>query len=103
MNKEEILAKSRAENNDEGLKNVENRGRKIGFIAYSCVFLFLTLFNYVSGRDNYIANALFTAFVAGESYPMYTFTKKKKYLILVMIGAFASFLSLLSYIESVLR
>lgn len=34
MNKEEILSKSRAEENDEGLRDAENNGRKIGITAF---------------------------------------------------------------------
>ena len=34
MNKEEILAKSRKENNDEGKKNAENKGREIGIVSF---------------------------------------------------------------------
>ncbi|MDO4170034.1 MAG: DUF6442 family protein [Lachnospiraceae bacterium] len=102
MNKEEILAKSRAENNDEGVKNIENESIRIGFKACSCVFIFIILFNYFTGKDNYVPFAMFCAFAAAESYPKYTFTRNKKYIFFIIIDAIASILSLLSYVESVL-
>lgn len=38
MNKDEILAKSRRENKDEGMENIENKGRKAGITALSINF-----------------------------------------------------------------
>ena len=39
MKKDEILQKSRQSNNDEGMDYAENRGRKIGFIAFAISFI----------------------------------------------------------------
>lgn len=102
MDREEILAKSRKENRDEGLKNAENRGRKIGFTAFSCVFFFIVFFNLFCGKDNYVPIAMFWAFVSAEAYPKYKFTKDKSFLITTICGAMASFGALLCYVASVL-
>ena len=34
MNKEDILARSRAEQNDEGMRDAEEKGRRIGIRAF---------------------------------------------------------------------
>ena len=49
MNREEILAKSRAEKTDEGMQQAENRGRRIGISAFCCVYVFIVIFNFVQG------------------------------------------------------
>lgn len=49
MNREEILAKSRAEKTDEGMQQAENRGRRIGVSAFCCVYVFIVIFNFVQG------------------------------------------------------
>ncbi len=90
MNKDEILARSRKENKDEGITCAENRGRKIGISAFCFVFGFIVLFNFFNGQSSYAPMAMFFAFIAAESYPMYSFTKNKGYLIPVVSGAAAS-------------
>ena len=71
MNREEILAKSRAEKMDEGMQQAENRGRRIGVSAFCCVYVFIVIFNFVQGYPSYGFHAMFWAFVAAEAYPNY--------------------------------
>lgn len=61
MDKEEILAKSRQEKKDEGMTEAENRGRRIGVMAFSAIFIFIVLFNLFNGQPNYAPMAMFWA------------------------------------------
>lgn len=105
LNKAEILEKSRQIHHDEGMKNAENQGREIGFIAFSILFLFLTIFNLFYGESVtfYAIASLFWAFIAAESYGKYRFTKTKMYLISVIAGGIASLASVANYILITLR
>lgn len=103
MNKDEILEKSRAEKDDEGMQEAENRGRRIGEIAFCSIFIFIVLFNFFTGQDNYAAMSMFWAFMAAQAYPKYQFTKKKVFLVTAIAGAAASIASLVSFIIVSLR
>ena len=98
MNKEEILRKSRNENNDEGIEFTENKGRKLGFIAFICVYVFILVFNAEMGRSSYELYALCLIFLSSEAVPKYKFTRKKRYLIISILGMIATILTLGKYI-----
>lgn len=102
MDKEEILAKSRQEKKDEGMTEAENRGHRIGVMAFSAVFIFIVLFNLFNGQSNYAPMAMFWAFLSAEAYPKYRFTKQKAYLVTTIAGGVASLASLASFVLSVL-
>ncbi len=102
MNREEILAKSRKERNDEGMVEAENKGRKIGLCVFCAVSAFIILFNFFNGQSSYAPMAMFWAFIAAEAYPKYTFTKQKSYLIITIAGAIAAIASLGSFVITVL-
>ena len=103
MNKEEILAKSRLENEDEGLKEAENQGRKIGITAFALMEIVIVCFNWFAGQPNYVPFAMFWAFVAAEAYPKYRFTKKRTYLVSTITGGMAAVLFLACHVISVMR
>lgn len=103
MNKEEILAKSRKEKNDEGLIAAENQGRKIGIAVFCAVLIFVLVFNLFTAQSNYAPMALLWAFIAAEAYPKYKFTSKSGYLVTVIAGAVASIAYLVCHVLSVLR
>lgn len=103
MNREEILAKSRAEKLDEGMQRAEERGRKIGISAFCCVFIFITIFNLYGGRTNSGPAAMFWAFIAAEAYPKYRFSKNSAYLISAVAGSLASAASLAGFVLDILR
>lgn len=98
MNKEEILHKSRSEKTDEGMIQAENKGRQIGMVAFTLVFVFIVLFNIAHGQSNHAPFAMFWAFMAAESYPKYKFTGHKAYLVTTLAGAVAAVASLASFI-----
>lgn len=105
MNKKEILERSRQLHQDEGMEYAESQGRKIGFVAFCILFLFLAIFNLFYGESVtfHAISSLFWAFIAGESYGKYRFTKTKLYLVSVIAGSIASFLSIVNYIITTLR
>lgn len=104
MQKDEILERSRNERKDEGMENAENRGRKIGFIIFVCLFIALTLFNIMRGefRTQHAISVLFWAFLSAEAYGKYRFAKNKAYLVTAIAGGIASLASLANYIMTVL-
>ena len=101
MNKEEILAKSRKENNDEGKKNAENKGREIGIVSFLIVLVFLLIFNMCNGQSNDALAAVFWSYVAAESYPRYRFSKDKTLLVTAIAGSFLSIANLITYVMRV--
>lgn len=103
MTREEILARSRSEHRDEGMECAENRGRKIGFSVFCCVFIVLLLFQLFTGGETEGFLALFWAFLAAEAFPKYQFTGKKSYLITTICGALASLFFLVGFMLDALR
>ncbi|MDU1127180.1 MAG: DUF6442 family protein [Clostridium sp.] len=105
MKKDEILQKSRQSNNDEGIEYAENRGRKIGFIAFSILFIFIAIFNLFFGdpRTFYAISPLFWIFMAGEAYGKFCFTKKGVYLITTIAACISSILFTVKFIFITLR
>lgn len=63
MDKNTVLEKSRNSRSDEGIEYAESKGRKIGFVIFSLIFLFIILFNlFFSGGNNsvfYAASSMF--------------------------------------------
>lgn len=102
MNKEEILAKSRRENLDEGKKNAENQGRQIGILSFLIVLIFLIIFNMCTDQPNDAPIAVFWAYVAAEAYPRYRFSKDKSLLVTTIAGGLLSIANLIIYVIDVL-
>ena len=102
MNKEEILAKSRRENLDEGKKNAENQGRQIGIRSFLIVLIFLIIFNKCTDQPNDGPIAVFWAYVAAEAYPRYRFSKDKSLLVTTIAGGLLSIANLITYVIDVL-
>ncbi len=98
MDKDDILAKSRKEQRDEGMLLAEDKGRKIGVSVFCFVFIFIILVNMLNGQPNYAPNAMFWAFLAADALPKYQFTKNKAYLVTVIAGFIASLAFLISFV-----
>lgn len=103
MNKEEILNKSRQSKKDEGLEYVENKGRKIGYIAFTCVFCFITIFNIFIGQKNDAMLALFWTFIVAENIAKFQFTHDIKNLIVAIGFSILTILSLIDFVSTSLR
>ncbi|MCL1882356.1 MAG: DUF6442 family protein [Defluviitaleaceae bacterium] len=91
--KEEILAKNRNSKEDEGLEFAENRGRKIGYIAFVVVLVFLTLTNtFLEGGTPETGSAIAAlafAFTAADCYARYQFRKKVWYAVIAVTATVA--------------
>ncbi|MBZ9623171.1 DUF6442 family protein [Clostridium sp. FP2] len=98
MNKEEILSKSREEKNDEGIKYLEDKGRKFGEIGFSAIIIFLVIYNLIKGLNSYSVFSIFWAYLALKYYGKYKILKEKEYLIGMIAGTIASLGSLFNYI-----
>lgn len=103
MNRDEILAKSRQEKKDEGMRDAENRGRRAGFAAFTVVFIIIIMINFINGRPNYGPLAMFWIYVSAEAYPKYCFTQRKAYLVSVIAGSLAAIFSLLNMLLTIYR
>lgn len=101
MDKEEILAKSRRENPDEGKTNAENQGMKIGIVFFLAVLIFLMIFNLCTGQENDALLAVFWAYVAAEACPRYRFSKDKSLLVTTIAGGLLSLANLVTYVIGV--
>ena len=102
MDKDKILERSRAEQNDEGMRDAEEKGRRIGIRAFALVEVIVLLFNFFTDQPNYVPIAMFWAFAAAEAYPKYRFTGKRSFLAVTIMGGLASLLFLVCHILSVL-
>lgn len=100
MNKEEILSKSRQSTKDEGLEYIENKGRKIGYSIFICVFAFIVIFNAFIGQKSDAVSALFWTFGLAENIAKYQFTHEKKNLILSIGFLITTIFSLTNFVLS---
>lgn len=103
MNREEILAKSRAEAVDEGMREAESKGRQLGITAFTVMLLIIVIFNWCTGQSNNVPLAMFWAFAAAEAYPKYKFTQDKSFLVSTFIAGFCAVCFLSLHIFEVLR
>lgn len=98
MDKKEILDKARREDDDEGVKNAQNKGRLWGVSAFLLLYVIVSVFNMINNKSNDFATMFFTAYIAAESIPEYIFTKKKIYLFAAIILGIATVISLIKYL-----
>jgi len=103
MNKEDILAKSRKENKDEGLEHAKNKGRKVGTAGMSLIVAALVIYNFVNGLSSYAIFAVFSTYLGFEMYGLYSFTKKKGFLAGMAAGILAGLVFFVNYIISTAR
>lgn len=102
MKKDEILAKSRAEKQDEGVEYIANKGMHYGIKAMTIMFIGLLLFNWVRGQRNEIIFALWWTYVGFEALRKYRADQQKSYLIAAVFGILAGVLNAISYVMYVL-
>lgn len=69
MNRDEILAKSRAEGIDEGACDAENRGRKMGITAFCLMEVAIAAFNVLTEQSNHVRSHCFGHFVRQKPIP----------------------------------
>lgn len=77
---------------DEGAANAENKGLRYGITAFSIVFIFVVILNFINGISNYASFAMLWAFLDAESYQRYCFDKDRGYLWKTVFSTIASLL-----------
>lgn len=97
VDKKEILEKAQKESDDEGLQNARNKGRAWGVLAFTVVYVIITIFNFVKDNPNNIPSLFFMAYIAAESIPEFIFTKKKIFLFTSICAGIAAILNLIQY------
>lgn len=97
VDKKEILEKAQKESDDEGLQNAKNKGRAGGVLAFTVVYVIITIFNSVKDNPNNIPSLFFMAYLAAESIPEFIFTKKKIFLFTSICAGIAAILNLIQY------
>ena len=97
MDKREILEKAQKESDDEGLQNARNKGRAWGVLAFTAVYVIITIFNYIKNNPNDVPSILFMAYLAAESIPEFIFTKKKIFLFTSVCAGISAIFNLIYY------
>lgn len=97
VDKAKILEKAQKESDDEGLQNAGNKGRAWGVVAFTAVYVIITIFNFVKDNPNNIPSLFFMAYLAAESIPEFIFTKKKIFLFTSICAGIAAILNLIQY------
>ena len=100
MDKEEILEKSRKENQtrDEGLLHAQEKGRRWGVYGFLLLFILIQSYNLVLGLHSELPSIFFMGYVACESLGQYGFQRKKIFLVAGLMAALACVLNLADYI-----
>lgn len=102
MDKEEILKKSREQNEDEGAVYADNKGRHYGVIAFSLIFIIIMLFNIFTKQHNFVPNSMYFAYISAEAYGKYRITKAKALMATTVSAAIASVALLACHVLTVL-
>lgn len=103
MNRDEILKKAQIQE-DEGLIQAENEGRKLGYrVALGFVYIIVVVVNIVKGNDNSGLLAILWAYLAAEIYPTYKFLHRQSHLWLFGVYTFLSLTSLIIFFINTFR
>ena len=97
MNRDEILAKSRAEKEDEGMQHEERRAEGWSLRAILLIAAVVIFYDIYRGQTNHAVYAITWANIAISYFSRYRFTKKKSELLIPVIATFSCILSLLNY------
>ena len=105
MNKDKLLAMSRAEKNDEGMEHAYMQGLNQGFFWMSTIFGLLSVINlivYYTRKLNTIhmdvAGAMYFCFTASIQFQKYRFTGNKKQRIYGILNAGACIFFIVLYL-----
>lgn len=102
MKKEEILAKSRAEKQDEGVEYIANKGMHYGVKAMSVVTIALVLFNFWQGKPNDMIFAVYWIYAGFELIGKYRASRKRTWLFCGVLGVITGITFGITYVIGVL-
>ena len=97
MNRQEILAKSRAVRQDEGFQHASNKGLLWGNLILSFIYVAIVIISVLNKQSISAATAMLMGFWAVESFPKYKFTKQPLYLALMIVSSLAAILSIINF------
>ena len=100
MNKEEILAKSRREENDEMEQHMESEGLRKGYAIFCVIFIVVTLVALLTGQTIEVYLAMFFAFTASRFKESYRVTQNRRTLLGSELAAAACICSLIAFVLS---
>lgn len=103
MDREEILKRSRAEKEDEGVTYAENKGRRVGVIAFCLVFVIIAVFDFLMEQNSYAPFAMFWAYIAAEGWGKYRASGSRTHLWVVVCGGVSAVGWLACYILTVVK
>lgn len=89
MNKDEILAKSRSEKQDEGVEYIASHGRRYGVVGMTAMFLLLAIYNLYHGDSCNQILAMYWTYLGFESWGRYRVDHRPFRLVLSIIGVCA--------------
>ena len=100
MEKQEILEKSRKENqlHDEGVLHAQEKGRKWGVVGFLSLLIAVQIYQLVQGLDNYLPMSLLWAYLAAQALGKYQARRERRFLWGIVFGAIASLCFLLCYV-----
>ena len=102
MDREEILKRSRASKEDEGVAYTENKGRRAGIVGFCGVYIAIKLFGLWAGQRSFAPDAMFWAYAAAEAWGRYRVSRRRGLLATVWLAAFISLAALACHVLPVL-
>lgn len=103
MDKNELLARSRAEKRDEGEAYVADRGRRAGVVGFCAVTVVILTFNFIMDQNNYVPLAMFWAYLAAEGWGKYRASRARSHLWVVVFGGAGALCWLACHILTVVK
>lgn len=98
MEKQDILAKSRQEKEDEGVTYAENSGRRYGEISFCLLMIAVLIYNLAKDLDSYLPLALLWGYLAAQALGKYQVRRERSFLWGIVFGAIASVCFLACYV-----
>lgn len=98
MSKDEILRKSREQNEDEGVIHADNSGKKYGFIGLTIMLAFYMVLAVFCGGIFTVPMSFWCAFTGAECFGRYKVTSQKSKLLGGFILCLAAVTFFLSYL-----
>ena len=102
MNREEILAKSRAEKQDEGVIYAGNKGRNYGVRALCAIFVVIAMVNAWNDQSNHEVFAMFWMYSGFECIGKYKANGEIGWLIAGVLGAIAAIVFFVAHILEII-
>ena len=102
MEKEEILARSREEKEDEGRIVAENQGNRLAVVLMTVMFCFFVLFNFAFDYSIAMPMAMYGGSIVADACGKYRFDGKKKHLFWAAAGVLMMVFYTIQHISEVM-